>query len=109
MDFHGNAAGYGASHNPNATFNVANEFLTGNFGVMPTDGNTPMAVEIWHRDPITRGQQTLIYSTTTHRDGANIFIENDQTTNILIDFRIGVSIRVEQSEWGVSFPWKTFN
>jgi hypothetical protein len=108
MDFFGNPAGYGATHNPEALFNIDNELLTGNFGVMATDKNTPMIVEIWHRDPVT-GIKTLIYSTSTHRDGANIFIENDETTNILIDFRIGVSIRVEQSEWGVSFPWKTFN
>jgi hypothetical protein len=108
MDFYGNLTGYGAIHTPQGAFNIADEYLTGNFGVMATDGNTPMTIEIWHRDPTT-GVETFIYSTSAHRDGASIHIVNDQTTNILIDFRTGISIRIEQSEWGVSFPWKTFN
>lgn len=103
MDFFGNFASHSATHVPAMSgFNKDGEFLTGNFNLHPTAG-TPMTVEIWHR---TLG---LIYSTTTHQTGEDIHIVNDRTTNILIDFTMGISIRIEQTLWGVAYSWKVFN
>jgi hypothetical protein len=107
MDYYGNVSDYDATYTPEGGFNLYDEWVTGLFGTMTTENLNPMVVEIWHRDPET-GAETLIYSTTTNHDGTPIYIENDRTTNILIDFRAGISIRIEMTEWNVSFPWKTF-
>jgi hypothetical protein len=103
IDFFGNPLNYTATHTPAGSFNSEREFLTGNFILAPDDSNTPLSIQIWHR---TEG---LIFETATHRDGAAIHIENDRTTNILIDFTMGVDITIVESAWGVSHPWKTFN
>ncbi len=102
VDFFGNVASHAASHTPAVSF-VAGEFVTNNFNVLPTAPSTPMTVEIWHR------AKGIIYSTDTHRTGDDIHIEADRTTNILIDFTTEISIRIEQSLWGVQHSWKTFN
>jgi hypothetical protein len=107
MNFYGVTSGYDATYTPEGEFNLYNEWVTGLFGVMATEHNTPVVVEIWHRDPAT-GEETMIYSTIRNYDGEAIHIYDDRTTNILIDFRTGISIRVELTEWNVSFPWKTF-
>jgi hypothetical protein len=103
IDFFGRTASYTASHTPAAAFSSAGEFLAGNFNLMPTNEGTPMVVELWHR---TKG---LIYSTTTHNSGGDITIDNNSTTNILIDFTTGINIRIEKTLWGTMHSWKTYN
>ncbi len=93
-----------STHRLAGGLNSDGEFITGNFTLMPTAEDVPLTVQIWHD---TRG---LIYESDTHQTGGEaIHIEVDRTTNILIDFTAEISIRIEQTLWGVSFPWKTFN
>lgn len=106
VDFYGrhhHEAEHQSTHRIRGGFDPDGEFITGNFTLMPTDANTPLTVQIWHE------ALGLVYESDTHQTGGEIHIEADRTTNILIDLTAEITIRIEQTLWGVSFPWKTFN
>ncbi len=92
-----------AAHHPAAQFDQTGDFGTNNFTLMPTGENTPMTVQIWHEEA------GLIYEADSDIAGTEFHIFADRTTNILIDFTVDISIEIQRTLWGVSFPWKTFN
>jgi hypothetical protein len=106
VDFFGNLHSYDTGHSVDCGFApMSGDYVTGNFNLLPTDADTPLTVQIWHR-----GTDTLIYETdANHAGGDDIHIHSDRTTHILIDFSRDISISIEQARWNSSASWKTYN
>ena len=102
VDFFGNYISCDAMLSPATSFNSSGEFVTPIFYMLPT-GNEKLTISIYH------GESGLIYETDLDNDNKQIMVVPDKTENILIDFSSGLSISVRRTDWGVFFPWKSFN
>ena len=102
IDFFGNYISCDAMLTPTSAFNSSGEFTVPIFNMLPT-GNDRLKISIYH------GESGLVYETDVDKDNRPITVIPDRTENILIDFSGGLSISVQRTDWGVSYPWKSFN
>ena len=104
LDFEGHYGGTPASYRFSPPFEAGKDYKIPPFNLFPTlEGeNQGVTIDIYH------GTER-IKSLNTDSSHQPIIPVVGQTLNVLLDFKLSVSVEVKLTEWGVETVWKEYN
>lgn len=103
VDFEGRYGGDPASYQFSSRFEVGKDYKIPAFNLFPTlEENKGVTIDIYRNGDLLRSLNT----DSSHQP---IIPVVGQTLNVLLDFKLSVSVEVELTEWGVETVWKEYN
>lgn len=103
VDFEGHYGGAPASHQFSPRFEAGKDYKIPPFNLFPTlEENKGLTIDIYRNGDLLR-------SVNTDSSHQPIIPVVGQTLNVLLDFKLSVSVEVELTEWGVETVWKEYN
>ena len=95
-DHNGELGGGTVNYKPTAVKDGAGQLVTPIFNVFPTAGGKPFILDVYKNgEPL--------YSFTKGSDGKEFIPEVGRLLNIIIDFRVDISVKVVITPWGVVY------
>ena len=103
VDFEGRYGGDPASYQLSSRFEVGKDYKIPAFSLFPTmEENKGVTIDIYHNGDLLR-------SLNMDSSRQPIIPVVGQTLNVLLDFKLSVSVEVELTKWGVETVWKEYN
>lgn len=103
VDFEGLYEGDPASYKFSSRFEAGKDYKTPPFNLFPAlKGNKGITIDIYRNGDLLR-------SLNTDSNYQPIIPVVGQTLNVLLNFKLSVSVEVELTEWGVETFWKEYN
>lgn len=103
VDFEGRYGGDPASFQFSSRFEVGKDYKIPTFNLFPTlEGNKGVTIDIYRNGELLR-------SVNTDSSHHPIIPVVGQTLNVLLDFKLSVSVEVALTGWGVETVWKEYN
>ena len=103
VDFEGRYGGDPASYQLSSRFEVGKDYKIPAFNLFPTmEENKGVTIDIYHNGDLLRS----LNMDSSHQP---IIPVVGQTLNVLLDFKLSVSVEVELTKWGVETVWKEYN
>lgn len=103
VDFEGRYGGEPASYQFSSRFEAGEDYKIPPFNLFPApEENKGVTIDIYRNGDLLRSLNT----DSGHRP---IIPVVGQTLNVLLDFKLSVSVEVELTEWGVETVWKEYN
>lgn len=103
VDFEGHYGGAPASYQFSPRFEAGKDYKIPPFNLFPTlEENKGVTIDIYRNGDLLR-------SVNTDSSHQPIIPVVGQTLNVLLNFKLDVSVEVELSEWGVETVWKEYN
>ena len=103
VDFEGHYGGAPASYQFSPRFEAGKDYKIPPFNLFPTlEENKGLTIDIYRNGDLLRSLNT----DSSHQP---IIPVVGQTLNVLLNFKLSVSVEVELTEWGVETVWKEYN
>lgn len=103
VDFEGSYGGDPASYQFSSRFEVGKDYKIPPFNLFPALGeNKGVTIDIYRNGELLR-------SLNTDSNHQPVIPVVGQTLNVLLNFKLSVSVEVELTEWGVETVWKEYN
>ncbi len=103
LDFEGHYGGTPVSYRFSPPFEAGKDYKIPLFNLFPTlEENKGLTIEIHHNDD-------LLGSLDVDSNHQPIIPVVGQTLNVLLDFKLSVSVEVKLTKWGVETVWKEYN
>lgn len=101
LDFYGKPSGTEVVHyRPDAAFDNTGQFVSPIFNILPT--TTDIEIDIYHGSD-------LVASIKDDGKGNPLKAVEGKLLNVLIDFSLSITVKVEVTQWGEQKVWKNFN
>lgn len=101
IDFYGRLTGNKVGYRPAAKFNEQQEFIAPLFNLLPSHAEGNIEIDVYH-------ESTLVTTVKNDSDGHPLRVLRGQVLNVLVDFRLEVSVEVSITPWGETQVWKEF-
>lgn len=101
IDFYGRLTGNKVGYLPAAVFNEKQEFIAPLFNLLPSYAEGVIEIDVYH-------DSELITTVKNDSDGHPLRVVRGQVLNVLVDFRLLVSVEVSITPWGTTQVWKEF-
>lgn len=101
IDFYGRLTGSKVGYRPTAAFNGRQELIAPLFNLLPSHAEGNIEIDVYH-------QSTLVTTVKNDSDGQPLRVLRGQVLNVLVDFRLDVSVEVSITPWGETKVWKEF-
>lgn len=103
VDFEGRYGGDPASYQLSSRFEVGKDYKIPVFNLFPTmEENKGVTIDIYRNGDLLRS----LNMDSSHQP---IIPVVGQTLNVLLDFKLSVSVEVELTKWGIETVWKEYN
>nr|WP_308757823.1 FimB/Mfa2 family fimbrial subunit [uncultured Bacteroides sp.] len=103
LDFEGHYSGAPASYQFSPRFEAGKDYKIPPFNLFPTlEENKGLTIDIYRNGDLLRSLNT----DSSHQP---IIPVVGQTLNVLLDFKLSVSVEVELTAWGEETVWKEYN
>ena len=102
VDFAGRHGGTPASYSFTAGPEAGEDFTVPTFNLFPTMGGSGLAIDIYHNG-------NLLRSITADGDKRPMIPVVGKTLNVLVNFKLDVSVQIEITGWGEQYIWKEYN
>lgn len=101
IDFYGRLTGSKVGYIPTAAFNDKKELMAPLFNLLPSHAEGVIEIDIYHGDE-------LITTVKNDSQGQPLKAEVGKTLNVLVDFRLQVTVEVSTTPWGITHIWKEY-
>lgn len=101
IDFYGRLTGDKVGYIPTTSFNDKKELTAPLFNLLPSHAEGVIEIDIYHGDE-------LITTVKNDNNGQQLKALQGQVLNVLVDFRMNVSVTVSVTSWGVTEIPKEF-
>lgn len=102
VDFEGHYGGDPASHAFSPRFEAGKDYTIPPFNLLPTLSGEGLTIDIYRNG-------SLLRSVSTDSENHPLIPVVGKTLNVLLNFRLDVSVQVELTGWGVAYIWKEYN
>lgn len=101
IDFYGRLTGNKVGYRPTATFNEKQELIAPLFNLLPSHAEGNIEIDVYH-------ESLLVTTVKSDSEGRPLRVLRGQVLNVLVDFRLQVSVEVSVTPWGKTQVWKEF-
>lgn len=101
IDFNGRLTGNKVGYLPPVSFNDAQELIAPLFNLLPSHAEGNIEIDVYH-------QNDLITTVKNDSGGNPLKVLRGQVLNVLVNFKMQVSVEVSITPWGVKQVWKDF-
>lgn len=101
LDFYAQLRGDKVGYAPAAAFNQKKELIAPLFNLLPSHAEGVVEIDVYHGDE-------LITTVKNDSQGQPFKAEAGKVLNVLVDFRLNVTVEVSTTPWGTTHIWKDF-
>lgn len=102
IDFAGRYGGPLASYAFAAGVEAGRDFIVPTFNLFPTIGDSGLAIDIYHNS-------SLLRRITVDDNNRPMIPIVGKTLNVLVNFKLNVSVQIEITGWGEQYIWKEYS